>query len=285
MQHFGIIASVITVLFAGAIHIFHDSVNVYLMGFFRDLARIKARKRRMSNDMALSSSSSSSSGLSKKDIQMLFFKQEEEDPLEDVGIHFDIDSHDGTIKVVHQNNSNNNNNEGVDTDSNRNSDSPSASSLASHEYGDLAEYTREELYEFGRGDNEEGVLLLSLYGQVYDVTEGWKHYGEGGKYHKFAGRDVTRALSTGCMAESCLGSIDTPPSKSSSSDNDAYNIVDFELTPKVIAEGKKWVSFFETHDSYHLVGVLRDGRSMDELIDAHLEIHDNGEEEEKEEET
>lgn len=209
------------------------------MGFFRDLARIKARKRRMKNSMAVSSSHGNE-GLTKSDLKMLFFKQEDEDPLKDVEIHFDIDE-DGQVKV-------------------RRNDNGSDDSSA---YANLAEYTREELYELGNGVNEEGVILLSLYGRVYDVSEGWKFYGEGGKYNKFAGRDVTRALSTGCMVDSCLGSIE------SSTSNDVDN---FELSPKTIAEGKKWVSFFETHDSYKLVGILKDGRSIDELIDEQLKI-------------
>merc|ERR1739844_478096 len=115
----------------------------------------------------------------------------------------------------------------------------------------------------------DGQLLLSLYGRVYDVSEGYKYYGHGGKYHLFAGRDVTRALSTGCMATSCLGPNYTIDPDDVGMDGDGEGDA-FELTPKTIAEGKKWISFFETHDKYHFVGVLKDGRSMDDLIDQHL---------------
>lgn len=259
MVSFAIIAPAITILLSGTIHIFHDSINLYFMGFFRDLARIKARKRRMTNNMAISSTTNSKdSGMSKKDLKMLFFKLEDEDPLQDVEIHFDIDTN-GQIKVM-QDEVNDTNND-------------SSSSLL-NEFADLAEYTREELWEFGNGDNEEGVLLISLYGRVYDVTEGSKHYGEGGKYHKFAGRDVTRALSTGCMADSCLGSKHTSSSSSGNDDETANDRDNFDLSPEIIVEGKKWVSFFETHDSYHAVGILRDGQSIDEMVDEQLEMEE-----------
>jgi predicted heme/steroid binding protein len=281
MANFGLIASAITLLFGGTIHIFHDSINLYMMGFFRDLSRIKARKRRMKNTMAISPTStgrnSKNEDFSMDDFKMLFFKTEEDDPLKDVEIHFDIDSN-GNLKTIQNDNANNSNNS---NNSNNDSSSSSASSIIDDEssYTDLAEYTREELYEFGNGDNEEEVLLLSLYGRVYDVSEGYKYYGEGGKYHAFAGRDVTRALSTGCMADSCLGPKHTLSSASlsdsSGNNNDkAYANDHFELTPKIIAEGKKWISFFETHDSYHLVGILKDGRSIDDLVDEEIEMEE-----------
>ena len=240
MQSFGIIASVITILLAGSMHIFHDSINVYLMGFFRDLARIKARKRRMNNSMAISNKN----GLTKKDLKMLLFKKEEKDPLDDLEIYLDIDA-DGNVKVTQSDANNGSTKSALDSD--------------------LTEYTREELYEFGNGDNDAGTLLLSLYGRVYDVSEGWKYYGEGGKYHNFAGRDVTRALSTGCMSVSCLGPKKTSPIGDYSGDS-------FEFTPKIVEEGKKWVSFFETHDSYQLVGILKDSQPIDALVDQQLEI-------------
>lgn len=210
------------------------------MAFFRDLARIKAKKRRMQNSMAVTTTSNDK--LTSNDLKMLLFKQEEEDPLNDVEVHIDIDEY-GQINVRR----------GVNTDESA--------------YDDLylAEYTREELYELGNGNNEEEVLLLSLYGRVYDVSEGWKYYGEGGKYHSFAGRDVTRALSTGCMASSCLGPKDSLSMKEHGDP--------FDLNSKTIAEGKKWISFFETHDKYRLVGVLKDsGRSIDDLVDEQLDI-------------
>lgn len=238
-----LISSVITALLAGSIHIFHDSINLYLMGFFRDLSRIKARKRRMKNNLALSTES----GFTRDDLKMLFLKQEEDDPLADVDILFDFDEG-GKLRIKKRENG-----------------SSTFEEQDLEDYRNIEEYTREELYEMGNGDNEEGIILLSIFGRVYDVSHGWKYYGEGAKYYKFAGRDVTRALSTGCMANSCLGSRYT---------ESKYTEDDFDLTPKTIAEGKKWVSFFETHDKYRFVGFLKDGRSIDALVDEELSIQE-----------
>ena len=187
------------------------------------------------------------SGFTKDDLKMLLLKQEVEDPLADVEIHFEIDDY-GKLRIKKRGNG-----------------SADFKEEELEDYMDVSEYTREELYEMGNADNDEGIILLSMFGRVYDVSDGWKHYGEGAKYHKFAGRDVTRALSTGCMKESCIGTRFTASK---------YDEDDFELTPKTIAEGKKWVSFFETHDKYRFVGFLTDGRSIDDLVDEELSIQE-----------
>lgn len=209
-----IIGSVIVVIIARAVPMFHNSLNVYMMGFFRDISRVKARKRRMSNDAVISAS----------DIKAILF-DEEDDPLQDV-----VD------KIMSEDDAN---------------------SLSAN-FEDLPIYTREELYELGSGDN--GALLLSIFGRVYDVSAGEKYYGDEGKYHLFAGRDITFALSTGCLKESCLGPK-----------NSADSLQVFELNDKTTKEGKKWVAFFETHDSYKHVGFLKDGQSIEDLIDSLLE--------------
>ncbi|XP_026757822.1 neuferricin homolog [Galleria mellonella] len=40
-------------------------------------------------------------------------------------------------------------------------------------------------------------IYLSILGFVFDVTSGTKHYGKGGPYHYFAGKDGSRAFVTG----------------------------------------------------------------------------------------
>ena len=40
-------------------------------------------------------------------------------------------------------------------------------------------------------------MWLSILGEVYDVTSGAKHYGEGGNYAFFVGRDASSAFATG----------------------------------------------------------------------------------------
>jgi len=115
----------------------------------------------------------------------------------------------------------------------------------------LQTYTEEELLEFGSGV-DGNPLLLSLFGRVYDVTKGDKYYGEDGRYHIFAGRDVTHALATGCLEEDCLGTrkFDTTI-----------------LTEKQMNEGKRWLSFFQLHDKYSYVGNL-DHDGIDFMIDS-----------------
>lgn len=229
------IATAIAVAIVGIMPMVHKSVNVYLMGFFRDVARVKARKRRM-NEHAV---------VSMKDMKNIIFENEEDDPLKDIvdQIMMSDDIH-------------------VYNASSEDEDMTSR-------LEDLPVYTREELHEFGNGEN--GAILLSLFGRVYDVSEGQKYYGADGKYHLFAGRDVTKALATGCLREACLGSMHSEQitnAGTAANDNDTV-----KLDEKTLKEGKKWLAFFETHDSYAHVGFLKDAnvQSIEHLIDSLLE--------------
>mmetsp|Transcript_9663 Transcript_9663/g.18138 ORF Transcript_9663/g.18138 Transcript_9663/m.18138 type:complete len:239 (+) Transcript_9663:85-801(+) len=226
-----IMTYVISALIAGTLPIlFQKPLNNFLMGFFRDVARIKARNRRMKKDALISIG----------DIKSILFDQED-DPLQDVVEQIMLG--DGFTRTPQETNVAGNGGDMTDSDS-------------------IPVYTREELYELGNGDNR--TLLLSIFGRIYDVTSGEKFYGKDGKYHILAGRDATRALATGCLKEECLGPI-------TSSDNQANDQVLLELNEKSIKEGKKWLAFFETHDSYTHVGFLKDGDSMEHLIDAIVE--------------
>lgn len=201
-----------------------NAANFKAMGFFRDIARVKARKRRMNKNAVISMD----------DIRHIILN-EEIDPLQEV-----VDQMMKNVSLTA-------------------TDDEDDTSMH-----DLPYYTREELYENGNGENE--LILLSLFGRVYDVTSGSKYYGKGAKYEKFAGRDVTKALSTGCLLETCIGSKDSS-SSSSSSKNSNSNDESFELNDKNIKEGKKWISFFELHDSYSHVGYLKDHTPIDDMID------------------
>lgn len=68
-------------------------------------------------------------------------------------------------------------------------------------------FTREELAEFNGGDGRP--LYLAIRKRVYDVTEGPSFYGVGRTYHKFVGRDATRAFGTACTSDECLLSSET----------------------------------------------------------------------------
>lgn len=54
--------------------------------------------------------------------------------------------------------------------------------------------TKPELAEHGPSSERPWVAVL---GQIYDVAAGKRHYGDGGSYHFFAGKDGSRAYSTG----------------------------------------------------------------------------------------
>mmetsp|Transcript_23953 Transcript_23953/g.28265 ORF Transcript_23953/g.28265 Transcript_23953/m.28265 type:complete len:219 (+) Transcript_23953:64-720(+) len=196
---------------------YKQSIDLYLMGFFRDLSRLKARKRLMERKgMTLV-------GTSTKDMKMLFLKIEDADPLPS----FSFRDADGENRI------------------------------------DLPVYSREELYEFGNGQDGKPTLI-SLFGRVYDVSSGKKFYGPGGKYHSFAGRDITKALSSGCLVEKCLGST-------TSNFNAGYDR-NFNFTDNEMAEGKKWLAFFETHDSYSHVGMLNEDQTVEQLIHGMVEM-------------
>ncbi|XP_078431585.1 membrane-associated progesterone binding protein 4 isoform X2 [Wolffia australiana] len=47
------------------------------------------------------------------------------------------------------------------------------------------------------GSDEGKAILLGILGSVFDVTKGRSHYGPGGGYHHFAGRDASRAFVSG----------------------------------------------------------------------------------------
>ncbi|PSN44730.1 hypothetical protein C0J52_20348 [Blattella germanica] len=62
-------------------------------------------------------------------------------------------------------------------------------------------FTKEELQRF----SEPKIgLYLAILGKVYDVSTGEKHYGPGGPYHFFTGRDASRAFITGEFTEKGL---------------------------------------------------------------------------------
>ncbi|KAK3148056.1 hypothetical protein QOZ80_3BG0290060 [Eleusine coracana subsp. coracana] len=57
-------------------------------------------------------------------------------------------------------------------------------------------WTLDELSRYN-GTDEGLPILLGILGSVFDVTKGRSHYGPGGGYHHFAGRDASRAFVSG----------------------------------------------------------------------------------------
>ncbi|KAK6029690.1 cytochrome b5-like Heme/Steroid binding domain protein [Ostertagia ostertagi] len=54
------------------------------------------------------------------------------------------------------------------------------------------------------GTRPSRPVYLAILGRIYNVEKGRKHYGKGGGYHFFAGRDATRAFVSGDFTESGL---------------------------------------------------------------------------------
>jgi len=102
-------------------------------------------------------------------------------------------------------------------------------------------------------------LWLAISGRVYDVSEGSKFYGAGAPYHKFVGRDATRAFCTGCTEPECL-------------------IASVEgLGEKQVQEAQRWLEYYEFHDKYKLVGIVQDAHSsIDALVEMALETESIG---------
>jgi predicted heme/steroid binding protein len=63
-------------------------------------------------------------------------------------------------------------------------------------------FTRSELAKY-KGEHG-GPIYLAVRGHVFDVSAGRKHYGPGGGYSGFAGRDASRAFADLCFTDDCL---------------------------------------------------------------------------------
>ncbi|GAB0087871.1 Neuferricin homolog [Sergentomyia squamirostris] len=68
-------------------------------------------------------------------------------------------------------------------------------SPAKRESGEVL-FTLDELSKYNGANGSKG-LYIAIMGTVYDVEKGRKHYGPGGSYHFFAGRDATTSFITG----------------------------------------------------------------------------------------
>ncbi|VDO33338.1 unnamed protein product [Onchocerca flexuosa] len=96
--------------------------------------------------------------------------------------------------------------------------------------------TKEQL-SFFDGTRPSKGTYLAILGRIYDVQKGAKHYGPGGSYHFFAGRDATRAFVSGDFSEK--GLVDDIENLG---DQDLLGIFD-------------WIKFYEK--DYDLVGYLQ----------------------------
>eukprot|EP00884_Botryococcus_braunii_P001478 jgi/Botrbrau1/11330/Bobra.0038s0089.1 len=80
-------------------------------------------------------------------------------------------------------------------------------------------------------------IYLAILGQVFDVTRGRKHYGKGGGYGFFSGKDASKAFVTGDFEGDLVDDV------SALSPEDLKSLVD-------------WRSFYQSHKEYKYVGKL-----------------------------
>ncbi|KAL4855533.1 Membrane-associated progesterone-binding protein 4 [Chlorella vulgaris] len=95
-------------------------------------------------------------------------------------------------------------------------------------------FTAEQLarYDGSRGNK---LVYLAVMGEVFDVSPGARHYGPGGGYSRFAGRDASRSYVTGRFA------------------TDAHDDV-ADLSGEQMAELVRWRDFYVNHKEYNRVG-------------------------------
>ncbi|XP_033111597.1 neuferricin-like [Anneissia japonica] len=96
-------------------------------------------------------------------------------------------------------------------------------------------FSKEDLMKYDGSEGSNG-LYLAILGHVYDVEKGRRHYGPGGGYHFFTGKDGTRAFISGDFTEKGL-------------------IEDTNgLSPADMLGIKEWLEFYEK--DYEFVGLL-----------------------------
>uniref|UniRef100_T1JID8 Cytochrome b5 heme-binding domain-containing protein n=1 Tax=Strigamia maritima TaxID=126957 RepID=T1JID8_STRMM len=105
--------------------------------------------------------------------------------------------------------------------------------------------------ELSKYNGEEEGPYLGIFGRVYDVSAGAQHYGPGGAYNQFSGRDATRSFVTGDFSPEGL----------------TDDITDF--TPQQMLSLYNWLNFYETDYKYlgRIIGRYYDdtGRPTDAL--------------------
>ncbi|KAI8102803.1 hypothetical protein M9434_005596 [Picochlorum sp. BPE23] len=107
--------------------------------------------------------------------------------------------------------------------------------LPTSRHSSMKVFTTEELGMYDGKERRGGPLYLAILGSVFDVTQGKRHYGPGGSYHFFAGRDASRAYTTGKF------------------DVDLHDDIR-DLSPERMAELVDWRNFYINSAKYVHVG-------------------------------
>lgn len=95
--------------------------------------------------------------------------------------------------------------------------------------------TADELAMYDGRRSGSMPIYIGILGQVYDVTAGKQHYGPGGSYSFFAGRDASRAYVTGKFQDDLSDDVR-------------------DLKPQEFSGLVDWRSFYQKHKKYKAVG-------------------------------
>lgn len=88
------------------------------------------------------------------------------------------------------------------------------------------------------GEDQSKPLLLAIMGEVYDVGPGARFYAPGQGYSGMAGKDASRAMSTGNFKEDATPSL-------------------HGFSKEQVADVMQWRSFYRNHEQYRFVGFLQ----------------------------
>lgn len=99
-------------------------------------------------------------------------------------------------------------------------------------------FSKEELAKFKGQDDQP--IYLSIFGEVYDVTNGTEFYGPGSGYSFFAGIDGTVSFFTGNFTEESL-----------TGNSELLSFKDQEISSMY-----QWKKFYEDHEVYEFMGYL-----------------------------
>lgn len=103
--------------------------------------------------------------------------------------------------------------------------------FGSSQASSLRHLTKAELWTY-RGQESDRPIYLAIHGKIYDVSAGRDHYGPGGGYAGFAGRDASRAFVDLCFTDECLEVAD--------------QIDTWDTTEENIKAVKHWENFYAT---------------------------------------
>lgn len=91
-------------------------------------------------------------------------------------------------------------------------------------------YSLGELSEYDGKRGSKG-LYISILGKIFDVQKGKRHYGPGGAYHVFAGKDASRSFISGDFTGTITDDV-------------------LDLSLKELLSLRDWLNFFEREYTY-----------------------------------